>query len=380
VGEEAVVTLDGSGSSDPEGEELTYAWSGPDEVTLSSAAVENPTFTAPTQLVSNATLVFSLVVTDERGLASSSDTVTVTVTAGPNDAPAAEAGDDQTVGEEAVVTLDGSGSSDPEGEELTYAWSGPDEVTLSSAAAQRPTFTAPVQLAVNAVFEFSLVVTDARGLASSSDTVTITVTAEMPVMGAGGCVDGTFVSDPGSNTGLLSDCVALIAIRNHWTEDSGNADLPGTHPLRTWGVGESVAISDWAGVFVSNQRVTGLTLRASNISGTLPTQLGDLTSLTSLSLYNNELTGEMPEELGNLTSLTHLYLYDNGLTGEIPEELGNLTSLTHLRLYNNGLTGEIPEELGNLTSLAVLHLSHNGLTGSTSLTRLYLYNNEFRRS
>ena len=157
-----------------------------------------------------------------------------------------------------------------------------------------------------------------------------------PALGVGGCADGFFVGNPGSNTGLVSDCEALVAIRNHWTEDSGNADLPSTHPLRIWGVGESAAISEWEGVTFSNRRVTGLDLHAVNnaskISGTLPAQLGDLSSLTRLSLYNNELTGSIPTELGDLTSLTHLYLNDNELTGEIPEELGDLTSFTQLSL------------------------------------------------
>ena len=196
VEEGTTVTLDGSGSSDPEGETLTYLWeqTGGPAVTLSDVYTAAAGFTAPAQLLSDATLVFRLTVfspiaTDARSLPFSEDTVTVTVTAGSNDAPTAEAGDDQTVDEGALVTLDGSGSSDPEEEALTYLWTqtGGMAVTLSSSTEQSPTFTAPGRLVKNATLVFSLVVTDARGLASSADTVTVTVTGrnDFPVADAG---------------------------------------------------------------------------------------------------------------------------------------------------------------------------------------------------
>lgn len=65
-------------------------------------------------------------------------------------------------------------------------------------------------------------------------------------------------------------------------------------------------------------------------------------------------------ESGNVTRLT---LTSNLLTGNIPAELGNLTSLTRLELSGNSLNGTIPSELGNLNSLKVLNLSNNSFTG-----------------
>ena len=96
---------------------------------------------------------------------------------GQNDPPIADAGPNQTVDEGAIVGLDGSGSSDPEGEDLSYQWTAPAGVTLSSATAERPNFTAPVQLVTDRPLTFSLVVTDERGAASAPDTVVITTTA-----------------------------------------------------------------------------------------------------------------------------------------------------------------------------------------------------------
>ncbi len=227
VAEGAAVTLDGSGSSDPEDEALDYAWTqtSGETVTLSDTTAESPTFTAPEQLAADEQLVFSLTVTDARGLASTPDTVTVTVTAGANEAPTADAGDDQTVAEGAAVTLDGSGSSDPEDETLTYAWSqtSGETVTLSDTTAESPTFTAPEQLTANATLVFSLIVTDARNAASAPDTVTVTVTAganEAPTADAGDdqtVAEGATVTLDGSGSSDPED----EALSYAWTQTSG---------------------------------------------------------------------------------------------------------------------------------------------------------------
>ena len=87
--------------------------------------------------------------------------------------PGANAGTDQSVPSGASVELDGSGSFDPGGGGLTYAWtqtSGP-AVVLSGATAQKPTFTAPTG---PATLKFSLKV-DSGPRESLPDSITITV-------------------------------------------------------------------------------------------------------------------------------------------------------------------------------------------------------------
>lgn len=114
--------------------------------------------------------------------------VSFTTAAPPNTAPTADAGPDQTgIASAASVTLDGTGSSDPDtGDTLSYAWTQTDSsgqtVTLSDATAAQPSFTAPT-LDINdaaVTLTFSLVVTDDKSNASTADTVDITVNPPAP--------------------------------------------------------------------------------------------------------------------------------------------------------------------------------------------------------
>ena len=178
------VTLDGTGSSDPEGHTLTYAWTQDSEtsVTLTNAATAQPTFTAP-EVTADTALVFTLTVSD--GNASDTDTVTVTVedTTPPNRPPVANAGVNNTVAVGSVALLNGAASTDPDGFPLYYEWtqtSGPDVTLFNNIslefrtnAEQYAAFRAPATVA-DTDLEFSLVVTDVDG-ATSKATVTVTV-------------------------------------------------------------------------------------------------------------------------------------------------------------------------------------------------------------
>ncbi len=107
-----------------------------------------------------------------------SDTASVTVTVNAvNDAPVAEAGADQSVRVSQSVSLDGSLSSDVEGDALGYGWqqTGGPRVTLNTPTLSRTTFIVP---ATPTILTFRLSVTDEQGLASSSSQVVITVTDE----------------------------------------------------------------------------------------------------------------------------------------------------------------------------------------------------------
>jgi len=101
----------------------------------------------------------------------------------------------------------------------------------------------------------------------------------------------------------------------------------------------------WSGVTCDGGQVTKVSLNSNQLSGTIPSELANLSNLVELSLYLNQLTGSIPSELGSLSNLKKLSLMMNQLSGSIPPELGDLKSLsTGLMLNDNQLTGSIPPD------------------------------------
>ncbi|WP_162620910.1 Ig-like domain-containing protein [Tritonibacter mobilis] len=276
VGGGVLITLDGSGSSDADGDSLTYLWTPPAGIVLSDVTAEQPSFTTPTPAPGDPDQVLSFTLTVDDGTETHQDTVDVTVmaeisatlaglpsnitgsetitvdfsgdvtgfdetdlqlqnlsvsnfastspssykfdvaplargsvsitlpagvaqdsrgnanvaaslsaTGFTNTAPLADAGADQAVGGGVLITLDGSGSSDADGDSLTYLWTPPAGIVLSDVTAEQPSFTTPTPAPgdPDQVLSFTLTVDD--GTETHQDTVDVTVMAEISATLAG---------------------------------------------------------------------------------------------------------------------------------------------------------------------------------------------------
>lgn len=175
------VTLTGAGSTDPDGDALSYRWTQTAgvPVVLTDPDASSPSFQAP---AATGTLEFSLVVNDGRE-DSAPDAVSVTIA---NRTPVAVAGTNLSAGTAYVVTLDGRTSWDPDGDDLDHTWvqkSGP-AVVLTDNGNGTARFTTP---GTPATLEFMLIVAD--GTVSASDDVMVVVQAafgnQTPVADAG---------------------------------------------------------------------------------------------------------------------------------------------------------------------------------------------------
>ncbi len=181
----SLVSLDGSGSSDPEGNvPLTYAWnimSKPDgsAITLPEPGVVNPKFTP--DLPGN--YVIELIVTNSTGAVSVSASVTIRAT---NAAPVADAGPDQAVTViDSTIQLNGSKSYDSDGDPITYQWSFSSIPAGSAAVLSSPTSSMPSFVAdVHGTYTVLLIVSDPWAQ-SSPATVTISFSNVKPVANAG---------------------------------------------------------------------------------------------------------------------------------------------------------------------------------------------------
>jgi hypothetical protein len=129
---------------------------------------------------------------------------------------------------------------------------------------------------------------------------------------------------------------------------------------------------------LTHLQLLGLTLT------TIPTQIGQLVSLTRLELISSALTGSLPSQVVQLRNLLVLDVADNKLTGTLPS-LDKLTGLTKLDVSSNvGFAGGLvpmpksirelnfqncsftglPPNLSSLTALDQIRAARNKLTGA----------------
>jgi hypothetical protein len=181
------VTLDGTASSDPDGDDLTFEWTAAGDATVSledeRAAVTG--FTSP-GVDADTVMVFTLRAGD--GEKEARDTVQVLVRAQAQAAsvgPEANAGPDQAVEAGVLVTLSGTASTSGEGGVLTFDWfqTAGTPVVLSSTSASVTTFTAPSEAAAGQLI-FELTVSE--GDLADVDEVAVMVAALVVISPPGG--------------------------------------------------------------------------------------------------------------------------------------------------------------------------------------------------
>ncbi|KAF0936036.1 hypothetical protein E2562_038343 [Oryza meyeriana var. granulata] len=101
-----------------------------------------------------------------------------------------------------------------------------------------------------------------------------------------------------------------------------------------------------------------------NLSGILPFELFDMTSLEHLSFPNNGLEGELDgSHMAKLSNLVTLDLGGNCFHGKIPESIGQLNKLEKLSLYSNKMSGNLSPSLSNCTLLTTIDLKINSFSG-----------------
>ncbi len=143
-----------------------------------------------------------------------------------------------------------------------------------------------------------------------------------------------------------------------------STDGPNWDSTVTWDFNSELSYCYFSGIQCDDsEQITEITLKAKGLRGSLPSEIGMLSSLYQFHLDRNSITGTIPSEIGMLSSLQWFGLSWNLITGTIPSEIGMLSSLISIGLDNNSIAGTIPSELRMLSSLKWLDLRWNSITG-----------------
>jgi chitinase len=203
------VTLDGSASSDQDGDALTYKWTqvSGNTVTLANSTKAKASFNLPA-VTSDQTLVFRLTVTDAKGLSNAIDVQVVNKAPKANLAPVVNAMDAVTVEAGEAISLHAQ-ATDPDGDALTYSWSVPADMNATGTDTANVRITAP-EVTNTSSYTLSVIVSDGKTSVQSNVQVTVNPKAAPTPAdedtnpsdeGTTPSDEGTTPSDEGSATG-----------------------------------------------------------------------------------------------------------------------------------------------------------------------------------
>jgi hypothetical protein len=344
----AVVTLDGSTSSDANNDTLTYVWTLTTKPTGSAAALSSATSAKPTFSADMAGSYIASLVVNDGTVNSTATTVTVTSSTA-NAAPVANAGVAQNVVAGSTVTLNGAASSDANGDALTYAWTLTSKpvgstATLASANVVSPTFVADKAGSYVAM----LTVNDSK---LNSAAATITVTAAVANVA------------PVANAGVAQNVVAgsLVTLDGGASSDANGDSLTYAWTLTSKPAGSTAALSS----ATSAKPTLTADVAAGTYVATLVVTDGKLLSASATVTIT-----VVPRIVGALgLSLTDSYQFC-GMNGTFSTISSNGTSNWTI---NNCAV------FGSAGSTIWARIQNNGST-PLQLTQIYLFNGQFGKT
>ena len=279
------VYLDGSASRDADGDTLFFEWHFASKPDGSNAQLFGADTATPHFFIDvDGRYVIELRVCDD-DVFGAPDSVVVTTQPG-NSAPLANAGADQTVDASALVTLDGTGSNDADGDSLSFTWSlitrpAGSNAQLSNPGVPQPTFTADV----SGNYVAQLIVNDGQAN-SQPDTAVITA---RPAVQPQIAIANAAISEGNAGTSVLSFAVTL--------------DRPSTQPVTVsfaTANGTAQAGSDYA-----------------SASGTLTFAPNDVAETVAVTINGDTLFETNEAFAVNLTNAVNATIADSQATGTI---------------------------------------------------------------
>ncbi len=335
VNEGTLVELDGSASNVWESETTFYSWTSA-YLSLNEATSVKPFFIAP-EVKKDTTVTVILTINDGKQT-SAPDTVKITII-NVNKMPVANAGVDMVVNEGDLITLDGSASSDPDGDAIIYSWTA-QGYTISGANLVNP-HTYALEVEKDTMVPFLLTINDGK-LNSLPDTVWVKIKQvnKTPVI--------TEIPNDIAEIGYkysLTISVADPDVLDTITIFSDN--LPSWLTLIDRGTGSAMIFAETVPRLDSLLGIHKITIKATDgletaetsfdLTLTVKTGTSDEMKMNSLKLYPNPTTGLITLEFNRMPEKGVIIEVYNPLGQNILKaHVNSRTNLLNLSNYASG--------------------------------------------